>query len=137
VPSGSDQLGGLALLTAGQLDAAAAASTASLQEELRKVQQLLVDIDKAQAKQQALHANTKYQIRKMDVGSTEHFHKGLADRIGKRPVVAQLACLLIAAFCRVAQSGFRKKYACGALQPGRTRLQAVCRQLRHHLDAQG
>ena len=51
MPRGSDQLGGLALLTAGQLDAAAAASTASLQEHLRKVQQLLVEINQAQAKQ--------------------------------------------------------------------------------------
>ena len=115
VRSGSDQLDGLALLTAGQLDAAAAASTASLQEHLRKVQQLLVEINQAQATQKELHANTKYQIRKMDVGSTEHFHKGLADRIGKRPVVAQLAGLLSAVFCRVAQSGLRKEYACGAL----------------------
>ena len=93
VPRGSDQLGGLALLTAGQLDAAAAASTASLQEQLRKAQQLLVEINNAQAAQKELHANSKYQIRKMDVGSTEDFHKGLADRIGNRPVVACLpAC---------------------------------------------
>ena len=79
------------MLAAGQLNAAVTASIASLQEELRRVQQLLVDINKAQAKQKESHANTKYQIRKMDVGSTEHFHKGLADRIGARPVVAQLS----------------------------------------------
>ena len=103
------------MLTAGQLDAAAAASTASLQEQLRKVQQLLVDISNAQEKQKELQANTKYQIRKMDVGSTTHFHNGLADRIGKRHVVAQLANLLSAVFCRVTQSGLRKEDARGAL----------------------
>jgi hypothetical protein len=56
-------------------------------------------------------SNTKYQIRKMHVGSTDDFHKGLADRIGKRPVVAQRVPLLTVGFRRVAQSGLRKEHA--------------------------
>ena len=134
-PSGSDQLRGLASLTTDQLDAAVASSTASLMEQLHKVQQLMQEISQAQDTLQQQRSNTKYQIRKMDVGSTDDFHKGLADRIGKRPIVAQCVHLLTVGFCRVAQSGLRKEHAGGALQLGRVRLQAVCRQLRHHLDA--
>ena len=134
-PSGSDQLRGLASLTTDQLDAAVASSTASLMEQLHKVQQLVQEISRAQDTLQQQRSNTKYQIRKMDVGSTDDFHKGLADRIGKRRVVAQCVHLLTVGFCRVAQSGFRKEHAGGALQLGRVRLQAACRQLRHHLEA--
>ena len=87
-----------------QLDAAAASSVTSLKEQLHKVQQLLQEISQAQETQKQHLVNTKYQIRKMDVGKTEDFHKGLADRIGQRPVAAQRAHLLTAEFCRVAQS---------------------------------
>jgi hypothetical protein len=134
VPSGSDQLRGLASLATDQLDAAAAASTSSLMDQLHKVQQLMQEVSQAQDTLEEQRSNTKYQIRKMDVGSTDDFHKGLADRIGKRSVVAQRVHLLTVEFCRVAQFGLRKEHAGGALQFGRARLQAVCRQLRHHLD---
>ncbi len=90
VPSGTDQLRGLASLTTDQLDAAAASSAASLKEELRKAQQLLQEICQAHDALKDQLGNTKYQIRKMDVGSTDDFHKGLADRIGKRAFVALL-----------------------------------------------
>lgn len=134
-PSGSDQLRGLASLTTDQLDAAVASSTASLTEQLHKVQQLMQENSQAQDTLEEQRSNTKYQIRRMDVGSTDDFHKGLADRIGKRSGVAQCVHLLTVGFCRVAQSGFRKEHAGGALQLGRVRLQAACRQLRHHLEA--
>ena len=87
-PSGSDQLRGLASLTTHQLDAAAASSAASLKEELRKAQQLLQEICQAHEALAEQLSNSKYQIRKMDVGSTDDFHKGLSDRIGKRAFVA-------------------------------------------------
>jgi hypothetical protein len=91
VPSGTDQLRGLASLTTDQLDAAAASSAASLKEQLRKAQQQLQEICQAHDALAEQLSNTKYhnQIRKMDVGSTDDFHKGLADRIGKRAFVAQ------------------------------------------------
>ena len=89
-PSGSDQLRGLASLATDQLDAAAASSAASLKEELRKAQQLLQEICQAHEALAEQLSNTKYQIRKMDVGSTDDFHKGLSDRIGKRALVAQV-----------------------------------------------
>ena len=75
------------LLTADQLDAAADASVISLKEQLCKVQQLLLEINQAQETLKKQNSNSKYQIRKMDVGSTDDFHKGLADRIGKCPLV--------------------------------------------------
>ena len=103
--SGTDQLRGLASLTTDQLDAAAASSAASLKEELRKVQQLLQEISQAHEALAEQLSNTKYQIRKMDVGSTDDFHKGLSDRIGKRAFVAQFVYLLTAESCRVAESG--------------------------------
>ena len=87
VPSGTDQLRGLASLTTDQLDAAAASSAASLKEELRKVQQLLQEISQAHEALAEQLSNTKYQIRKMDVGSTDDFHKGLSDRIGERALL--------------------------------------------------
>ena len=105
-PSGSNQLRGLASLARDQLDAAVASSTASLMEQLHKVQQLMQENSQAQDTLEEQRSNTKYQIRKMDVGSTDDFHKGLADRIGKRPAVAQCVHLLTVGFCRVAQSGF-------------------------------
>ena len=82
-PSGTDQLGGLTLLTEEQLDAASAASTTLLKEQLRKVQLLLKQISQAQTAQLEQASNTKYQIRKMEVGLIDHFHKGLTDRIGE------------------------------------------------------
>jgi hypothetical protein len=118
-----------------QLDAAAASSVASLKEELRKVQQLLQEISQAHEALAEQLSNTKYQIRKMDVGTTDDFHKGLSDRIGERAFVAQVVYLLTAESCRVAESGLRKEHASRALQPGRARLRAVCQQLRHHVDA--
>ena len=105
VPIGSDQLGCLMLLTADQLDAAADASVVSMKEQLHKVQQLLLEIDQAQETLKKQNSNTKYQIRKMDVGSTDDFHKGLADRIGKCPLVRQLTFLLTAACDRLGQLG--------------------------------
>jgi hypothetical protein len=84
-PSGSDQLGGLALLTEEQLDAASAASTTLLKEQLRKVQQLLQQINQAQEALLQQARNTKYQIKKMEVGSIDHFHTGLTERIGMLP----------------------------------------------------
>ena len=134
-PSGTDQLRGLASLTTDQLDAAAASSAACLKEELRKAQQLLQEISQAREALAEQLSNTKYQIRKMDVGTTDDFHKGLSDRIGERAFVAQVVYLLTAESCRVAESGLRKEHASRALQPGRARLRAVCQQLRHHVDA--
>ena len=89
-PSGTDQLGSLALLTAEQLDAAGAASATALQELLRKVQQQLLEINQAHdaLKEQLKKEPGKYQIRKMEVGDINHFHKGLTDRIGTLPPAA-------------------------------------------------
>ena len=86
VPGGCDQLRGLASLATDQLDAAAASSTTSLREQLRKAQQLLQEINQAHEALAEQLSNTKYQIRKMDAGTTDDFHKGLADRIGYYPV---------------------------------------------------
>ena len=61
-----------------------------MKEELRKAQQLLQEIRQAHEALAEQLSNTKYQIRKMDVGSTDDFHKGLSDRIGKRALVAQV-----------------------------------------------
>ena len=61
-----------------------------MKEELRKAQQLLQEICQAHEALAEQLSNTKYQIRKMDVGSTDDFHKGLSNRIGKRAVVAQV-----------------------------------------------
>ena len=119
VPSGTDQLRGLASLTTDQLDAAAASSAASLKEQLRKAQQLLQEICQAHDALKDQLGNTKYQIRKMDVGSTDDFHKGLADRIGNFPVLVQFVHWFTAVFGRVTQSGLRKEHASRALQPGR------------------
>jgi hypothetical protein len=68
------------------LDAAAAATAESLKDQLRKLQQLLLQIHSAQdsLQQQLDKEPGKYQIRKMGAGSIEHFHNGLTDRIGKR-----------------------------------------------------
>ena len=82
-PSGTDQLGGLASMTSQQIDAATAASARSLKEQLHKVQQLLLQISQAREALLEQQSNTKYQIRKMEVGSIDHFHKGLTDRIGE------------------------------------------------------
>ena len=103
-PSGTDQLGGLTLLTEEQLDAASAASTTLLKEQLRKVQQLLQQVNQAQEALLKQQSNTKYQIRKMEVGSIGDFHKGLTDRIGEWPSCCCTSCLT-AVCCRVAQSG--------------------------------
>ncbi len=111
VPSGCDQLRGLASLTTDQLDAAVASSTTSLKEQLRKAQQLLQEINQAHEALKEQLSNTKYQIRKMDVGSTDDFHKGLADRIGNFPVLVKFVYWFTAVFGRVAQSGLRKEHA--------------------------
>jgi len=83
-PGGADQLDRLALLTADQLHAAAAASAVVLQQQLFKLQQLLQDISRAQdnLKEQLDKEPGKYQIKKMEVGSIDDFHRGLTDRIG-------------------------------------------------------
>ena len=82
------------MLSADQLDAAAASSVASLKQQLHSAQQLLQEIHQAQQTLNQQLGNSKYQIRKMDVGSTHDFHKGLADRIGKRPLIRQLSRVL-------------------------------------------
>ena len=84
VPGGCDQLSCLTLLTAQQLDAATSASMSSLRDGLRKAHRQLCDINQAQdsMKEELNKEPGKYQIRKMEVGSTEHFHAGLTDRIG-------------------------------------------------------
>jgi hypothetical protein len=72
------------------LDAAAAASAASLKDQLHKLQQQLLQILSAQdtLNEQLDKEPGKYQIRKMGAGSIEHFHSGLTDRIGKRCLAA-------------------------------------------------
>ncbi len=74
----------MALLTAEQLDAAGAASVTALNEQLRKVQRLLLEINQAHdaLKEQLNKEPGKYQIRKMEVGTINQFHEGLTDRIG-------------------------------------------------------
>jgi hypothetical protein len=86
LPRGVDQLSALASLALEDLDAAAAASADYLKDELRKLQQLLLQIHGAQdsLREQLDKEPGKYQIRKMGAGSLEHFHNGLTDRIGKR-----------------------------------------------------
>ena len=56
----------------------------SMRDNLRKAHQQLCDINQAQdsMKEELNKEPGKYQIRKMEVGSTEHFHAGLTDRIG-------------------------------------------------------
>ena len=85
----------LAKLTAEQLDAAAAASIATLKGQLHKVQQQLQQINQAQdALNEQLQLSQepgKYQIRKMDAGKIENFHLGLTSRIG--------ACAAASACC--------------------------------------
>ncbi len=81
-PSGTGQLGSLASMTSQQINAATAASATSLREQLHKVQQLLQEINQAQEALLEQASNTKYQIKKMEVGSITDFHEGLIDRIG-------------------------------------------------------
>ena len=119
VTSGRDQLGSLASLTSQQLDAAASASAAAVKAKLCEVQELLHKISVAEERLKEQLVNTKYQIRQMDVGSTDDFHNGLADRIGRRAVALRCVHLLIAGVGRVAQSRLRKEHAGRALQPGR------------------
>ena len=92
-------------MTWEQIDAATAASARSLKEQLHKVQQLLQKINQAQEALLEQASNTKYQIKKMEVGSIDHFHKGLTDRIGEWPS-CRCASFLTAVCCRVTQSGF-------------------------------
>ena len=84
VPSGCDQLSCLTSLTAEQLDATTSASMSSMRQHLRTVQGQLCAINQAQdsMKDDLDKEPGKYQIRKMEVGSPEHFHAGLTDRIG-------------------------------------------------------
>ena len=82
IGSGTDQLGSLASLTFEQLDATAAASASAVKEKLRELQTLLHTINHARKSLKEQLGNSKYQIRTMDVGTTDDFHKGLADRIG-------------------------------------------------------
>ncbi len=91
-------------MTSQQIDAATAASARSLKEQLHKVQQQLLQISQAQEALLEQQSNSKYQIRKMEVGSIDHFHKGLTDRIGEWPSCRCASCLT-AICCRVAQSG--------------------------------
>jgi hypothetical protein len=84
VPSGCDQLMCLTSITAEQLDEATSASMSSMREHLRTVQGQLCAINQAQdsMRDDLDKEPGKYQIRKMEVGSPEHFHAGLTDRIG-------------------------------------------------------
>ena len=111
VPGGCDQLSCLSFLTAEQLDAATSASVSSMRDNLRKAHQQLCDISHAQdsMKEELNKEPGKYQIRKMEVGSTEDFHAGLTDRIGNCAVRA--ACPLRSRFLtshcgRISESGF-------------------------------
>ena len=72
-------------MTSQQIDAATAASARSVKEQLHKVQLLLQQINQAREALLEQASNSKYQIRKMEVGSIDHFHKGLTDRIGEWP----------------------------------------------------
>jgi hypothetical protein len=85
-----DQLSCLTLLAAEQLDAAARASMSVLRDNLHKAQQQLCIINRAQnSMAESLNKEPgKYQIRKMEVGSTEDFHAGLTDRVGNCAVCA-------------------------------------------------
>ncbi len=108
---GRDQLTCLTLLSVQQLDAATSASMISLRDSLRKAHRQLCDINQAQdIMQEELDKEPgKYHIRKMEVGSTVDFHKGLTDRIGNCSLHAAgrlIFCVLTAHFCRVSQSGF-------------------------------
>ncbi len=93
-------------MTTIQLDAAAAASAFVLKGQLCEVQKLLHKINQAQESMKEQLSNSKYQIRKMDVGSIDDFHKGLADRIGKCHFGAQFVFShSLVEFGRVTQSG--------------------------------
>ena len=94
-------------MTPQQIDSATVASARSLKEQLLKVQQLLQKINQAQEALLEQASNTKYQIKKMEVGSITHFHKGLIDRIGACFLVCACALLDVTGVvsCRVAQSG--------------------------------
>jgi hypothetical protein len=102
--SSCHQRASLASLTSQQLDAAASASAAAVKAKLCEVQELLHKISVAEERLKEQLVNTKYQIRQMDVGSTDDFHKGLADRIGRRAFALRCVHLLIAGVGRVAQS---------------------------------
>ena len=54
------------------------------------MQQQLLEINQAHdaLKEQLKKEPGKYQIRKMEVGDINHFHKGLTDRIGTLPPAA-------------------------------------------------
>ncbi len=80
----SNQLDALRVMPAEQVRAAVTASTISIEKQLRHVQQLLEQINDAQEKLQVQldQEPGKYQIRKMEIGSVEDFHKGLTNRIG-------------------------------------------------------
>jgi ankyrin repeat protein len=79
-----DQIGCLASLAVEQLDAAASASMTYLKQTLRRAQQQLQVVKFAEEKirDQLDKEPGKYQIRKMEVGSIDDFHKGLTHRIG-------------------------------------------------------
>ena len=118
-------------MTSQQIDAATAASARSLKEQLHKVQQLLLQISQAREALLEQQSNTKYQIKKMEVGLIEHFHKGLTDRIGEWPS-CRGASFLTAVCCRVAQSGLREDHALRALQLGRSLRSIHNIQLQNH-----
>jgi hypothetical protein len=121
-------------MTSQQIDAATAASARSVKEQLLKVQQLLLQISQAREALLEQQSNSKYQIRKMEVGSIDHFHKGLTDRIGEWPSCRCASCLT-AVCCRVAQSGLREDHALRALQLGRSLRSIHNIQLQNHDDA--
>ncbi len=81
-------------MNATQLDEAAAASATALREQLRDVQQLLCEMNRAQEVQAQLNkVPGKYQTHKMEVGSITDFHNGLTDRIGACATAAALPLL--------------------------------------------
>jgi len=120
-------------MTSQQIDAATAASARSVKEQLHKVQQLLQQISQAREALLEQASNTKYQIRKMEVGSIGDFHKGLTDRIGELPS-CRCASFLTAVCCRVAQSGLREDHALRALQLGWSLRSIHNIQLQNHDD---
>ena len=80
----------------------------SMRDNLRKAHQQLRDINQAQhsMKEELNKEPGKYQIRKMEVGSTEQFHAGLTDRIGNCDVPRFRFRFLTSQCGRIAQSGF-------------------------------
>ncbi len=54
------------------------------------MQQQLLEVNQARdaLKEKLNKEPDKYQIRKMEVGTINHFHKGLTDRIGALPPAA-------------------------------------------------